>query len=903
MDTANEAMPDRSKDLEFARVAVRWKHVDGERASECLRQQVEEDSSRPVSEIMIEKGYITPEQAKVIADLAEQPSQTGNLGAFKLISKIAQGAVGAVYKARQLSLDRIVAVKVLPRSLARDEQYVARFLREAKAAASLSHPNIVGAVDAGEAGGFHYFAMEYVEGESLGVLLRREKTLPENRALEIAIQMAYALECAHKHGMVHRDVKPDNILIDAEGTAKLADLGLAKHVSDEANRLTQAGTVMGTPHYIAPEQARGDAEVDIRADIYSLGATLYHMVTGETPFSGSTPTVVSTKHLLEEAQPAHERNPEVSERTSRVIQKMMAKDPEARYATPTELVWDLDLVYEGDEPELAGAGSLQERGPADQPREMDTVPLAPVRPGTLRPVVPTLIAGGTALLLAGVLAAILLMRGGGAEKEALMEYEAVEAMVRSGEPETALARARRAAASYAETEYGPRLDAQAERIAAEIEKAERLAARKRQEEEEAGRREEERTRRDAAERGHDQHHALAMRALKVGDLDVAEAQAKKALSFEPDGDARKVLDAVGTERERIAAEARARERCLAAVAEAKALHARGELDEAIVTYGDARELAARARMKTAEIDSGVELIKDEKRRTALLARAKELAEQGKLRGAQKAAEAAAGNDEIGRQADALKADAATRLQVTNSIGMRLLWVDSGEFEMGSEESDPDERPVHGVRLDACYVSVFPVTNAQYERFRPDRPASARKYSPDDDCPAVRLTWDESVAFCEWLSAKEGATYRLPTEAEWEYAARGPTGRIYPWGASPPGIDRCNLGWGTRDKWASDGHEFASPVPAFRECASPWGMCDMAGNVWEWCADFYDEKWYAHKEASRLNPGGPRQGGTRVVRGGSFIDDVEQARSSYRGSKEPDVRASNIGFRVVREVSR
>ena len=205
---------------------------------------------------------------------------------YESLGRIGQGAMGVVFKARQVSVDRLVAIKVLRDEAARDREYIERFRREARVAAKLSHNNIVGVIDAGEADGRHYFVMEYVEGTTVQDELDRGKAYDEKAALGIALAVARALEHAHERGLIHRDIKPANILLTRDGNIKLADLGLARMAADVQGT---AGVAAGTPYYISPEQARGQADVDIRTDIYSLGATLYHMVTGRVPYSGATP--------------------------------------------------------------------------------------------------------------------------------------------------------------------------------------------------------------------------------------------------------------------------------------------------------------------------------------------------------------------------------------------------------------------------------------------------------------------------------------------------------------------------------------------------------------------------------------------------------------------------------------
>ena len=268
------------------------------------------------------------------------------IGGFEIVSKIGQGAMGAVFKARQKSLDRIVALKILPPSVAKDKAFTQRFVREARASAKLSHPNVVTGIDVGQDPklGVWYFAMEFVEGPTCKQLLEERGTLPEDEALKIARDIAGALECAHQNGMVHRDVKPDNILIKDNGTAKLADLGLARQQKDDAS-LTQSGTALGTPFYMAPEQVRGQLDsLDTRTDLYALGATLFHFVTGEVPFKGETSAVIMARHLSDPPPMANRICPDVSAGCSKLILRLMMKEPGQRIQTPGELIQQIDRL-------------------------------------------------------------------------------------------------------------------------------------------------------------------------------------------------------------------------------------------------------------------------------------------------------------------------------------------------------------------------------------------------------------------------------------------------------------------------------------------------------------------------------------------------------------------------------
>jgi serine/threonine protein kinase len=283
-----------------------------------------------------------------MADGTQQQASPTALGGFKLVRKLGQGAMGVVFLARQVSVERDVALKVLPQRLARNKDFVQRFFREARAAAQLDHANIVQAIDAGEASGYHYFAMEFVDGHNLRQILDRDGALPEKQALGIASQIAQALHYAHTTAnIIHRDIKPENILLAPDGTPKLTDMGLAREVVREDSSLTQAGEALGTPNYISPEQIRGETDLDGRTDVYALGATLFHLVTGQTPYSGRTRSEVMSKHLTDPIPDPRSINPRVSAGTAGVIRKAMAKDKRQRYAGAQAMAADIEAAREG----------------------------------------------------------------------------------------------------------------------------------------------------------------------------------------------------------------------------------------------------------------------------------------------------------------------------------------------------------------------------------------------------------------------------------------------------------------------------------------------------------------------------------------------------------------------------
>jgi len=272
--------------------------------------------------------------------LASSNDTPRSIGNYDLLEKIAEGGMGSIYRGRHRETGLIVAIKIMPAHTASNPVLLMRFEQEFRAASRLDHPNIVRALDFGESGDTPYLVMEFVEGESLGQKLERDGRMSEAEAIRIIAQIAQALHRAHKQNLVHRDVKPDNILLTLDGTAKLADLGLVKETDTDLN-LTRTGRGLGTPHFMAPEQFRDAKNADERCDIYSLGATLYQMVTGELPFRSSGPLDAWMKKLRDELTPPRELVPTLSERMDGAIMRAMSGERDNRPKSCREFVEDL----------------------------------------------------------------------------------------------------------------------------------------------------------------------------------------------------------------------------------------------------------------------------------------------------------------------------------------------------------------------------------------------------------------------------------------------------------------------------------------------------------------------------------------------------------------------------------
>lgn len=314
------------------------------------------EDPKSLIDIMVEARVLTKNQSLRLLKEVGETGKKLEIPGYQIIEKLGKGSMGIVYKAKQTSVDRIVALKILLDALAQNKEFIKRFDREAKIAAKLSHNNIVNAIDAGEVGGLHYFVMEYVEGRTIKDDLEKNKVFDEKTALKIVMAVAEALKHAHQRGLIHRDIKPENVILTRDGSVKLADLGLARLTADEKWAMSEAGMAIGTPYYISPEQVRGQVDVDIRADIYSLGATLYHMVTGRVPYDGETPNEVMRKHVDKNVfiTPPDHINTNLSSGLGMVVETMMSKNRENRYRNPDDLIMDLKCLLQGDSPMIAG---------------------------------------------------------------------------------------------------------------------------------------------------------------------------------------------------------------------------------------------------------------------------------------------------------------------------------------------------------------------------------------------------------------------------------------------------------------------------------------------------------------------------------------------------------------------
>jgi serine/threonine-protein kinase len=309
-------------------------------------------------------------------------------GRYRIQRKLGAGGMADVYLAEDQELGRRVAIKILNGRHANDDQFIERFRREAKNAAALNHPNIVSIYDRGEAEDTYYIAMEYLDGRTLKELIVGRGAAPINVAIEYARQILSALRFAHRHGIVHRDIKPHNVLVDSEGRVKVTDFGIARAGTSQ---MTETGSIVGTAQYLSPEQARG-GEVDPRSDLYSLGIVLYELLTGKTPFEGETPVEIAMKHLSTAPKPPSSLRPDVPRELDMVVLRALAKNPDDRYQSADEMEADLERVSRGAGVAAATVDTATQvlRRPAPVPAESATAAtmIAPLASAGTRAVPP-----------------------------------------------------------------------------------------------------------------------------------------------------------------------------------------------------------------------------------------------------------------------------------------------------------------------------------------------------------------------------------------------------------------------------------------------------------------------------------------------------------------------------------
>jgi len=359
-------VPELESELDFATLAIAHKVLSRD-AVETARTVMEQEAlagkpTRAIEDILLERGMIKAEEVWAIYKARERlmrdaQSYGQRIGGYEIIGKLGEGGLGVVYKARQISMGRIVALKVLHEKWVGDDEFRKRFLVEARLVGRLSHQNLIQVFDVGRHKNTLYYSMEFVDGETVEDRLDRDGRMPLMQALDILFQITRALQYLHQKGIVHRDVKPGNIMVTRTGTAKLGDFGFVKSSLDSV--LSTDGGVLGTPDYISPEAALGERDLDFRSDLYSLGASFYHMLRGQPPFGGSGSDVMEA-HIKDAAPSLRSHASELPERAIQLVERMMAKDREARHGSFGELFEEMELLRIEERPNTDGENPKSE---------------------------------------------------------------------------------------------------------------------------------------------------------------------------------------------------------------------------------------------------------------------------------------------------------------------------------------------------------------------------------------------------------------------------------------------------------------------------------------------------------------------------------------------------------------
>ncbi len=702
------------------------------------------------------------------------------LGEYLVFERIGAGSMSEVYKALQPSMDRLVAVKVITPSMSDDPHFVARFRREAKIVASLEHPHILPVIDFGEQDEVLYLVMRYVNGGTLYDLIR-QGPLPPPVALRYLTEIGEALDYAHGLKVLHRDIKPRNVLLDLQGNPFIADFGLAKLMEEGGITGSGMGGLVGTPYYMSPEQAHGDAVSDGRSDLYSLAVMMYEMLTGVVPFDADSTVGIVMKHIGEPPPAITAANPALPPAVNAVMTRALAKASFERYATAHDFT-----------EALAGAlGTAVLSGPVVA-QSVVSLPASTVRGRTAR---------------------------SGSDADAQKVVSQVKRQLR----------VRRA------------LRRLSDRLAVTFPFLQRLSP------------------------------AQRWQVLGLGGAGLAAVS----------------VFVLGLALMLTASLASMNQAALTATTSAPAT--------ATAMSAAPSSTATRAPLQTTHPPP----------------------------------------TPVGPS----PTPPAQTIVTTEKDAMTVLFIPAGNFLLGSSDQDAaaqeDEKPQQTIALDAFWIDQTEVTVAQFQDFvnATGYVTDAEKgccagdfakiggmvFAPDPRLttnaswrlpegggapealprrPVVQVSWNDAQAYCAW------AGRRLPTEAEWDKAARGVEGLVYPWGEMFDGRKtnycdaQCGVAW--RDAVYDDGHSRTSNVGNFVDGAGPFGLLDASGNVREWVQDFYDFRgYYRYPEA---NPRGPESGEGHVLRGGSWLDTADRVRASARAFLPPDGRDDVTGFRCAADAS-
>jgi formylglycine-generating enzyme required for sulfatase activity/serine/threonine protein kinase len=752
-------------------------------------------------------------------------------GRYHILRKLGEGGMGSVYLAEDSVLKRRVALKVPRFDPHNKEEAIERFYREAQVAAGIHHTNLCAVHDMGEEKGFNYLTMTFIEGTPLSDLLLPETPQKPRQAFLLVRKIAQAIGILHDKGLIHRDIKPGNIIVQPDGEPVLVDFGLTRSFKDPSHRLTTQGQLLGSPAYMAPEQLTGTAEdIQPTTDLYSLGVILYEMLTGKRPFEGETRDGIWVKILFSEPEPPSQVNPVLDTELDALVLKAIARERGNRYPSTAEFIQALDTVEQKWERE----GSTEDSG-------VDSL-VSLVRQGSRQPAP----FGGTS---PGEESTDKMASNGSnpdgngsqdwqpsspTQQTGSSEWSSWSLFLLFGTPVVVLlASLLTLAVIYWPSSKSSEADKQ-------VPRPDDKSAQK--QEKDAGKN-------GSTPPGRSPSPALTL--VPIGEV-VLEPGQRKTLT-------------IRVEREHSAGPVEVRLQGLPAGVQAS--------PETITIPADADEG-----------ETELSVARDVTSRTITVA----------LRARGDGAEAT--GDFV------IRVEGVAR-EVTNSLGMKMVLVPAGKFQMGSPAEENNrgfDEDLHEVEIThPFYLGIHEVTQDQYARVMGENPSyfsatgegsSKVKGQETGRFPVEMVSWSDAREFCRRLSAlpeekRRGSLYRLPTEAEWEYACRAGTSTAFHFGEQ---LSSRQANFAAADSSVQSTTAVGSCAP------NAWGLHDLHGNVWEWCQDWYD----GYDATSRQDPNGPRSGDSRVLRGGSWADAPADCRSANRSKLLPPLRTQHIGFRVV-----
>jgi serine/threonine protein kinase len=801
--------------------------------------------------VLVDRGLLTRYQADEIG--AGRGARLV-MGAYDVLDKLGQGGMGVVLRARHRKMNREVALKVLAASQNFEQDAVDRFERETLASAKLQHPHIVTAFDAGEADGRHYLVMELVDGEDLGKRVRNAGPLPVTEAVSYLLQTAQGLEYAHQQKVVHRDIKPSNLMRDLKGNIKILDLGLARierSESEESLSLTGTGATMGTADFMAPEQARNAKLADSRSDVYSLGATLWFLLTGRTPFDGDSLTAKLLAHQADPIPDLGAAVPEAGNDLCALFQRMLAKKPADRPQSMAEVISVLEVL---------AAGSTVPTGSVVKSKE--------------------------STLVTDVATAAILANAGSLVDQDLAAAAQSVATITEGdsvekEPGTIVEKS--------DTFVGAETRVPRNSTTAKLATSEEVVF------------------------SRSTRFTAAIGILLIGVIffvvpttwpnrpRTREAPIPPIVSSEPSTDvAVKPPNAASPP---VVANSpvvsnRSQDVAQPQASPIEALQSVPEV--AVVLNASGRNAAplSQSAGNRGQIDMPMNSNAQER------SQPNQSQESPPKPVQQIPAQNSQSQQTPSRQSALANRDAGERLVVTTEgIDLPLRWCPPGSFTMGSPKSEPDrqedEDQVRVTLTKGFWMGETEVSQELYESVIGTNPSNFK--GPRG--PVEQVSWEDAMSFCVKLTERERNAsrlsstqeYRLPTEAEWEYACRAGTTTATAFGDTLSS-EQANFDGNFPYNGAAKRPSLNSTREVGKYAANAWGLKDMHGNVFEWCAD-----WYVDKLKGGTNPIADARAGkeNRVLRGGSWLINGLNCRSSNRSRYTSGDRFDNIGFRCLR----